>query len=114
VGAAAATALLISAPTALASAAPGPGPAHRGRPHAATVLYVAPTGAGAQCSRIAPCSLTKAQTLVRSKAPRMSADIDVDLLGGTYRLADTFQLGPRTPARTATTSTTRPTRASSR
>jgi hypothetical protein len=91
VGAAAATALLAVAPTALAAT----GPAQRARPHAATALYVSPTGTGTACSLAAPCALTEAQTLVRSMAPTMSADIDVDLLGGTYRLADTFQLGPQ-------------------
>ena len=91
VAAAATAGLLVAAPSALASAAP----AHGARPHTATVLYVSPTGLGASCSLVAPCSLTEAQTVVRGMTASMSGDIDVDLLGGTYRLADTFRLGPQ-------------------
>ena len=91
VAAAATAGLLVAAPCALASAAP----AQRARPHTATVLYVSPTGLGASCSLAAPCSLTEAQTVVRGMTTNMSGDIDVDLLGGTYRLADTFRLGPQ-------------------
>jgi len=91
VAASAAAALLLAAPAALASAAP----ANSARPHAATVLYVSPSGGGTACSLGAPCSLTEAQTVVRGMATTMSGNIDVDLLGGTYRLADTFRLGPQ-------------------
>jgi len=91
VAASAATALLFAAPAALASAAP----ANQARPLATTALYVSPSGTGTGCSLAAPCSLAEAQTLVRGMTATMSGNIDVDLLGGTYRLADTFQLGPQ-------------------
>ena len=91
VAASAATALFLAAPAALASAAP----ANQARPHATTVLYVSPSGGGTSCSLVAPCALTEAQTVVRGMTTTMSGNIDVDLLGGNYRLADTFKLGPQ-------------------
>jgi hypothetical protein len=93
VAAVAGAALLLGTPTALASAAPGS--ANRARPRTAAVLYVSPTGSGFGCSLAAPCSLTEVQSVVRGLTATMSGDIDVDLLGGTYRLANTFQLGPQ-------------------
>ena len=58
-----------------------------------TVLYASPTGSGSACTITAPCSLTGARTRVEALAPDMTSDITVYLLGGTYRLASTFQLG---------------------
>ncbi|ACU73790.1 Ricin B lectin [Catenulispora acidiphila DSM 44928] len=57
--------------------------------HAATAatLYVSPTGSGTACSAGAPCSITQAQSSVRSMNTSMSGDIVVQLAGGTYRLS---------------------------
>ncbi|MHA6765386.1 hypothetical protein [Streptacidiphilus sp. PAMC 29251] len=65
---------------------------------APTVLYASPTGAagaGAACTLAAPCSLPAAETRVRTLAPSMAADIDVDLLGGTYRVTGPLRFGPQ-------------------
>ena len=61
---------------------------------AATALYASPTGSGSACSLAAPCSLTGAKAAVEALAPAMSADIDVFLRGGTYRLTGPLTLGP--------------------
>jgi hypothetical protein len=93
-----AAALLCSAaPSAFAAASSNH---HQARPGAAaTTLYVSPAGAGAgagtACSQAEPCTLGQAQTEVRALTPTMAGDIDVDLLGGTYRPASTFRLGPQ-------------------
>ena len=57
--------------------------------HAATAatLYASPTGSGTACSAAAPCSITQAQSSVRSMNSNMSGDIVVQLAGGTYRLS---------------------------
>ncbi|WP_031066100.1 right-handed parallel beta-helix repeat-containing protein [Streptomyces sp. NRRL WC-3742] len=60
-----------------------------------TVLYASPSGSGSACTLAAPCSLTAARDLVRTLAPSMSGDIAVQLRGGTYRLAASFELGPQ-------------------
>ncbi|HEX3779545.1 MAG TPA: hypothetical protein VHX38_07735 [Pseudonocardiaceae bacterium] len=61
-------------------------------------LYVAPNGAGTACSITAPCGLTsgrsRADAMARSAAATYG-DIDIDLLGGTYRLSSTLRLGPQ-------------------
>jgi hypothetical protein len=49
-------------------------------------VYVSPTGTGSACSSAAPCSIAQAQTVVRSAAPTMQADISVTFADGTYRL----------------------------
>ena len=88
-----AAALLFSAPSALAATA---SPGHRARPaDVAATLYASPGGQGSACDEAAPCSLGQAQTEVRTLTPTMAGDIDVDLLGGGYRLASTFRLGPQ-------------------
>lgn len=94
VAAAGAAALLCSAPSALAASS-----AHHPAPRAAATFYASPDGRGSTCSQAAPCALTEAQVKVRALAPSMSGDIDVDLLGGTYRLASTFRLGPQDSGR---------------
>jgi len=48
--------------------------------------YVSPTGSGAECSSAAPCSVTQAQTVVRSAAAAMQTDIIVELADGAYPL----------------------------
>ncbi|HTU76493.1 MAG TPA: hypothetical protein VMG38_23485 [Trebonia sp.] len=58
------------------------------------VLYAAPGGAGGACDLRAPCGLAGARARVDQLDLHMTADIDVDLLGGTYRLASGFTLGP--------------------
>jgi hypothetical protein len=50
-------------------------------------FYASPTGAGTTCSSSAPCSLTQAQSVVRSAASAMTGDLVVELADGTYRLA---------------------------
>jgi hypothetical protein len=85
----AAAALLLSAPTSASAAVAHP------RPATPTTFYVAPDGQGAACSQNAPCALTEAQAKVRTLTSTMSGDIDVDLLGGTYRLATALRLGPQ-------------------
>ncbi|HJP78963.1 MAG TPA: hypothetical protein VJ914_32115, partial [Pseudonocardiaceae bacterium] len=65
--------------------------------HAAvqTTLYAAPTGSGTACSSSSPCSLTGARGVVESMDGSTTGDIVVYLMGGTYRLSSTFQLGPQ-------------------
>jgi len=57
-------------------------------------IYVSPSGSGTSCSASAPCSLAQAKTTVEADDQDMSANIDVDLYGGTYQLSSAFQLGP--------------------
>ena len=59
-----------------------------------TVLYASPGGSGSTCSISAPCSVTGVQTKVQGLVSGMSADIDVYLRGGAYRLASALSLGP--------------------
>ena len=66
-----------------AAAAPGP-----------LTVYASPTGSGTACSAAAPCSLAQVKATVERSDQHMSADIDVDLHGGTYQLPSAFQLGP--------------------
>jgi hypothetical protein len=49
-------------------------------------FYVSPSGTGSSCTSNAPCSITEAQTLVRSAASSMTGDLLVELADGTYRL----------------------------
>jgi len=92
-------AMLIAAPSTLAATtatATTVTIAHKANAAAvAATLYVSPGGQGTSCTASAPCAITEAQTMVRTLAPAMTGDIDVDLLGGTYRLASTFKLGPQ-------------------
>ncbi|TDU03465.1 parallel beta helix pectate lyase-like protein [Streptomyces sp. 846.5] len=60
-----------------------------------TSLYASPTGHGSACTAAAPCSLGSAATRVRALDRNMTADIDVDLYGGDYRLTAPLQLGPQ-------------------
>jgi hypothetical protein len=50
-------------------------------------FYVSSNGTGSSCTSDAPCSITEAQTVVRSAANAMTADVVVELADGTYRLA---------------------------
>ena len=59
-----------------------------------TVLYASPSGSGTTCTQAVPCSLSGAQTAVRTAlgaAP--GSDVSVMLAGGTYSLASTLNLG---------------------
>jgi hypothetical protein len=58
------------------------------------VLYAAPDGTGAACAVSAPCGLSGAKSRVEQLNAHMTADIDVDLSGGTYRVPGGFRLGP--------------------
>ncbi|HEX7326439.1 MAG TPA: hypothetical protein VF292_13975 [Rhodanobacteraceae bacterium] len=60
----------------------------------ASVLYAAPNGHGGTCSRSAPCDLAGAKARVECLVRDMHADIDIELAGGTYRLAEGMTLGP--------------------
>jgi hypothetical protein len=57
-------------------------------------LFAAPAGIGTACSLAAPCSLTQAQAVARSRAASMTGNLIVNLRGGTYRLASTLQFNP--------------------
>src|SRR3984957_9119079 len=57
-------------------------------------LYASPTGSGTTCSQASPCSLSGAQSAVRSQlAATSGADVTVLLHDGTYRLASTWAFG---------------------
>jgi hypothetical protein len=49
-------------------------------------FYVSPNGTGDSCTSAAPCSITQAQTVVRSVATTMNGNLVVELADGTYRL----------------------------
>ncbi len=59
---------------------------------ATTTLYASPSGTGTSCSATQPCSLTTAQTAVRSLTSSMSGDIVVELADGVYRLSAPLRL----------------------
>ncbi|MFI9847333.1 RICIN domain-containing protein [Nonomuraea sp. NPDC051941] len=59
---------------------------------ATTTLYASPTGTGTACTSTQPCSLSAAQTAVRSLNGAMSGDIVVELADGVYRLSAPFRL----------------------
>src|SRR4051794_818714 len=52
---------------------------------ATTVVYASPSGTGTACSSAEPCSLSAAQTQVRSMVGAMADDIVVQLADGVYR-----------------------------
>ncbi|WP_150130512.1 NosD domain-containing protein [Streptomyces sp. 150FB] len=57
-------------------------------------LYASPSGAGSTCSSSSPCSLSGAQSAVRTQlAANGSADVSVLLADGVYRLSKTWSLG---------------------
>jgi hypothetical protein len=60
----------------------------------ALVLYVSPGGTGTACGVASPCGLADAKVRVEQLNHDMTADIYVDLAGGTYRVPDGFTLGP--------------------
>ena len=58
------------------------------------VLYASPGGTGTACGAASPCGLAGAKARVEQLDRTMTADIDVDLAGGTYRVPDGFTLAP--------------------
>ncbi|MGX7672457.1 ricin-type beta-trefoil lectin domain protein [Plantactinospora sp. DSM 117369] len=84
VGAAAALATVATATVVATSAVPALA--------ATTTLYASPSGSGTACTVAAPCSLTGAQTAVRSRTGSMSGDIVVELADGVYRLSSPLRL----------------------
>ena len=67
---------------------------------ATTTLFVSPSGTGTSCSAAQPCSLSAAQTAVRSINSNMSDDIVVQLADGVYRPASPLRFTAPTPAPT--------------
>jgi hypothetical protein len=59
---------------------------------ASASLYVAPSGTGTACSCAAPCALETGRDQARALAAGSSANVVVQLEGGTYRLPHTFAL----------------------
>lgn len=60
----------------------------------AVTFYASPTGSGSVCSQSSPCSLSEAQSAVRSElAATSGADVTVLLQNGTYRLTSTWEFG---------------------
>jgi hypothetical protein len=57
-------------------------------------VYASPSGGGSACTSSAPCSLAGAQARVEAIDQNMSANINVELYGGVYRLSSPLQLGP--------------------
>jgi hypothetical protein len=66
---------------------PGPLPA---TPDA---LYAAPNGSGSACVAAHPCDLSTARDQVSKALRHAKGNVEVDLLGGTYRLTSPLQLG---------------------
>jgi len=64
-------------------------------PASPLVLTASPTGSGTDCSAPDPCTLATAQQVVRAHNQDMAADIDVELLGGTYDLTRPLAFGPQ-------------------
>ncbi|WP_323122258.1 right-handed parallel beta-helix repeat-containing protein [Burkholderia alba] len=59
----------------------------------ASVLYAGPSGSGSDCSSGAPCDLNGAQQKVRQLRAAGTADVQVQLADGTYRLPGTWTFG---------------------
>ena len=60
----------------------------------AVTFYASPSGSGSTCSQSSPCSLSGAQSAVRSElAAASGADVTVLLQDGTYRPASTWTFG---------------------
>ncbi|HWF17095.1 MAG TPA: right-handed parallel beta-helix repeat-containing protein [Acidimicrobiales bacterium] len=58
-------------------------------------IFAAPNGSGGACTQVAPCSLARAQSSVRSSDGAMTSDIDVLLENGTYALTSPLSFGPQ-------------------
>ncbi len=81
-----------------ASDAGGGGPDADASPGQCTALdgdvWASPNGSGTVCTFENPCSLASARDAARSLTGSMTQDLVVALRGGTYRLTETFTLGP--------------------
>ena len=58
-------------------------------------IFASPAGVGSLCTEIQPCALDTARDLARARAPAMTRDLHVHLLGGTYALRATLVLDAR-------------------
>jgi len=88
-------AALVAAGLAVSALPAAASQAAAGTPPPPVTLFAAPAGVGSACTAARPCSLPGAEAQVRTLNQNMKSDIDVDLFGGDYRLASTFQLGPQ-------------------
>ncbi len=70
-------------------------------PAAANVagIFAAPGGSGTICSVDKPCSLSAAKAAAAKAIQRSSADVHVELAGGTYQLAAPLDFGPQDSGR---------------
>src|SRR3954451_22674428 len=59
------------------------------------VIYASPGGSGTACSISKPCSLTGAKAAAAKAVQHSSADVHVELAGGTYQLAAPLNFGPQ-------------------
>jgi Carbohydrate esterase 2 N-terminal len=57
------------------------------------ILYAAPDGTGSACVAHHPCSLSTARDQVPTALRHARGNVEVQLLGGTYRLTSPLQLG---------------------
>jgi hypothetical protein len=57
-----------------------------------TTLYVSPDGSGADFTQDHPSSLIGARDYVRGMGPHLTADVVINLMGGTYVMMDPFVL----------------------
>src|SRR3954447_14625179 len=60
---------------------------------AAATVFASPSGSGTACTAAQPCSLTSAQTRVRSLNTSLQDDLVVQLEDGIYRLSAPLQFG---------------------
>jgi hypothetical protein len=74
--------------------AAGTASAQPASPAALDTVYASPHGGGTACDISSPCSLAGAKARVEQLNRDMTANIDVDLFGGTYRLSAGLELGP--------------------
>ncbi|MBY8882315.1 Ig-like domain-containing protein [Actinacidiphila acidipaludis] len=85
---------LVSAGALGATAAPARAAGDVGEAGGTAVLWASPDGRGAACAAHNPCSLTTAQTEVRTlERGSHPGDVRVELLGGAYRLGTTWTFG---------------------
>lgn len=66
---------------------------------AVTAIYAAPSGSGTICSISKPCSLTAAKAAAAKAIQHSSADVHVELAGGTYQLGTPLDFGAQDSGR---------------
>jgi hypothetical protein len=74
--------------------AAGTASAQPASPATPVTVYASPNGGGTACDISSPCGLAGAKARVEQLNHDMTADIDVDLSGGTYQLSAGLELGP--------------------